>query len=144
MSWDRSRALEGLADAEVHAPLALLRVAVDHEAGNGVELLPEVDADRTNARVVAEARAGGPAQAARSRFQRLGPRISTVDKHNATQPSSHKESAFAGHLHHGSSANGLTVRTQWADLIPAPAPNTRRPADEIPLEEPDPRSVARR
>ena len=48
---------ERLTDAEVHAPAPLLRLAVDEQALDRIQLVADVEARRTDRRQVAEARA---------------------------------------------------------------------------------------
>ena len=53
---------EGLADAEVEPEPAGLRLAIDHQPGNRVQLIAEIGAERADRRVVANARTDVVAQ----------------------------------------------------------------------------------
>src|SRR4029077_3561827 len=90
--WRRSLRLEGLADAEVHAPRSFLRTAVDDKAVDGVELLTEIDANRSDPRVVAKSRADRPTQARGLELRRAVPHVSAVDKDHAGEGSADWES----------------------------------------------------
>src|SRR4051812_3068436 len=67
--------LESLPDAEVHAPVTLLRFAVHLQVLDGCELVAEVDARRADWGEVPQARSGGVAQVAEVEVPRIEPDV---------------------------------------------------------------------
>ena len=62
---------ERLTDAEVHSPTALLRLAVDEQTGNGIQLIAVVEPDGPDRRLVTKPRS----MAYPERVHRDGPRV---------------------------------------------------------------------
>src|SRR5205823_3554352 len=74
---------EGLPDAEMNPPPPRLRRAVDEQAGNRIELIADIEAHRTNRRLIPEAGTDCVAQIAERYVSWSGPDVAGVDKDDA-------------------------------------------------------------
>src|SRR5688572_33306542 len=119
--------LERLADAEVCSPLPLLRITLEDESFDRVELHTDVQSHRTNRCVVSNARAYGPAQRPELHLPRTLPHVAAVHEQHASKFAANTEPCLRRHLHHRPAADRLTRRCERTDLIPAPAANAARP-----------------
>src|SRR5688572_29280693 len=76
---------EGLADAEVHAEGPFLWLAVDEKAFDRIDLKADVEAYRTNRRLVAEAGTRRVAQVAQVETPGIGPDVADVEKRRGAE-----------------------------------------------------------
>src|SRR5262245_1598449 len=119
----------------MHAPVTLLRLAVDAQVVDWRELIPEVEAGRTDRREIAESGADRIAEVADAEVECAGPHIAVVEEHDRAQLAPYRHSRLAGSLDERVAADGKTESAQRADLEPAPSAKARRAAQEEPLVE---------
>src|SRR3954466_15449162 len=134
-SGSRRWALEGLTDAEVHAPAALFGRAVDEQTFERIELIPEVHTDRTDWSQVAQPRADGVAHVTGIEVPRLGPDVSVIEKRNRTQLASHRHPHFRRAFEHRQAADRESEPAQRADFVPSPTADAGRSPEKQPLVE---------
>src|SRR3954462_9113642 len=77
--------LERLADAEMNAPMALFRGAVDDQPRDRIELVTEVESHRADRRLVAEPGAGRIVQIVQSDAPVLCPHVAAIHEDDATE-----------------------------------------------------------
>src|SRR5580693_6369576 len=75
---------ECLPDAEVHAPLARLQHAVYQQPGNGIQLIPEVEADGPDRRGIPQPGSDRVPQIVQVDAPRSGPDVARIEKGDAT------------------------------------------------------------
>src|SRR5688572_7940581 len=126
---------EGLADAEVHPDAALLRRAVHEKAFDWIELVPDVEARRTDGRLIADAWAHRVAQVADIEIPRISPDISEVEKRRRPELPSDGNAELGRALEHRQSADRETETAERAHLVASPAADVRCAAQEIALVE---------
>src|SRR3954463_12592822 len=75
--------LERLSDAEVDAPVPLFRLAVHHETRDRIQLVAEVEADRSDRRLVPQPRTDGVAEVVEVNRPSLLPHVAAVEEQYA-------------------------------------------------------------
>src|SRR3954466_11174978 len=88
--------LEGLPDREVEAHAPRLRLAVHQETWNRIQLVPEIDANGTNRRVVAKTRTDVVAKVVEIEIPRLRPDVPRVDECDGRETPPYRHAQFAG------------------------------------------------
>src|SRR5262249_52075104 len=129
-------ALKRLTDAEVDPPAARLRAAVDQQSRNRIELVAEVEADRTDRCLIAKPRAHRVAQVAEVETTGIGPDVARVYEEHAAEAALEVEADFLGPGEHAVAADRHAV-AERAHFVAAPPPNARRAAEEKLLRERD-------
>src|SRR5262245_9589460 len=76
---------ERLPDREVHSPAAVVRLAVDHEVRNRIELIAVVEANRADWRHIAKAGSDRVAQIVQLPAERLRPHVAGVHEDHAAE-----------------------------------------------------------
>src|SRR5262245_53345554 len=118
-------ASERLSNAEVHAPAARLRLAVDDQSLDGVELVPQVHANRTDGRAIAEPRPRRHAEVAELELPGTLPHVSCVEECDDAQFARRVRPQFGAPLQHAESAERLSRIAERAHLEAAPAAQAR-------------------
>src|SRR6185312_7979891 len=121
---------EGLADAEVHAPPSRLGFAVHEQSRDRVELVADVEAKRTDGRLVAEAGADGAAQIVQFDLPAVRPDVAGVEEQDRAEAAADPLAAFEAVLEHAVAADRQARFAQRAELVAPPPANARRPAEE--------------
>src|SRR5438552_19096047 len=79
-----------LPDAEVESPPPLLRLSVDQETWNRVQLIADVEADRTDRRLVSQPGTDGVTETAHTQPARIRPYVPAIHpQHAAPCPTKH-------------------------------------------------------
>src|SRR5262245_10765405 len=131
MTWPSER----LSDAEVHPPLPEVRLPVDQQLRNGIELPAKVDANRPYRRLVPETRADRISQVAQPDAERLRPDVAAVEEQDRAQTARQGDPQLLAERRHAVATKRQTGRCEGADLEPSPAADACRPAKEILLRE---------
>src|SRR5256885_16326711 len=76
---------ERLPDRKMNAPAARLLLAVHDQPRDWVELIAEVEADRTDRRLVAKAGADRVTEIAQIEAERIGPDVAGVEEQHAAE-----------------------------------------------------------
>src|SRR3990167_369087 len=121
---DDSHPLECLPDAEVDAPAAWLRLGVDTELGNGIELVAGVEAYRADRRLIPQTRSDRVAQIAEVHAPRAGPHVAAVEKEYGAQPAAELGAQLRAERQHAVAANRQARIAERADLVPPPSAKT--------------------
>src|SRR5947207_4754601 len=123
-------ALIRLPDAEVEPPPPLLRLSVDDEARDRIQLIADIEADRTDRCLVAQTRPDGIAKIAEREAARLLPYVAAVEKQNAAQIPAQHGTDFLAERQHAVAANRQPFG-QRADFVASPAADAGGAAEEV-------------
>src|SRR5262249_19708308 len=126
--------LERLSNRKVNAPAAEVRLAVDEQFRRRIQLIPEVEADRPDRRLVSQAGADRGADVAEPEAQGFLPHVAGVHEQHRTEIAVDAGANFLAPREHRVAADRKAV-DERAHLVPAPASNARRAAEEVALRE---------
>src|SRR5262245_48657659 len=121
--------LERLSDREMNAPPPRVGVAVDDEPRNRVELIAEVEANRTDRRLVAQPRADGVAEIGEVEAPGIRPDVADVEEQHAAQLAAQRRAHFLAPRQHAVAAEREAVGER-ADLVASPAADAGRAAEK--------------
>ena len=105
------------------------------ELGDGIELVAEVEADRADRRLIAQARADRVAQIAEVHAPRVGPHVAAVEKQHGAQFAAQLRAQLLAERQHAVAADRQPRVAERADFVPPPSANAGRPAEKILLRE---------
>src|SRR5262245_9369777 len=126
---------ERLTNAEMHAPGALLQLAIHPEIGDWIELESDVHAQGAHWRHVAKAGTDVVAQVVQIEIPRSQPGVPQVEKRHRGDLVRQREAHFGRPFEHGETANGKPERACRPYLVPAPPAKALRAAQKITLPE---------
>src|SRR5689334_509698 len=119
----------------MHPPPAGLRLAVDLQAGNRIQLIAEVEADRSDRRLVAEPGADRVAEIAQHEAHRLRPDVAAVEEQDAAEIAVQPRAQLLAEREHAVAADREPRFAQRAHLEASPSTDARGAAEEIALGE---------
>src|SRR5437773_3611485 len=128
-------------DAEVQPPAPLFGLAVHQQPFDWIQLVPDVEANRANRCLVTEARSDRVPQIAQREAARLRPHVPAIEEEHAAKLSPQCHADLFAERQHAVAANRQTRSAERAHLVPPPAANARRAAEEILLREGDAHQV---
>src|SRR5688572_16680855 len=101
---------ESLSDAEMDADAALLRFAVDQQSFDRIELVADVEARRSDRRLIAEARADGIEQIAEVEVLRLAPDVAEIKERDRAELACQRQAHLRRSLEHRQAADRKSLR----------------------------------
>src|SRR5204862_506028 len=119
----------------MHAPAARLLVAVHQQARNRIELPADVEANRTDRRRVSQARTDGVPQIPELNRAGLRPHVAGVEEKHRAEAAAQRRADLLAQPDHAVAADRQTRAAERAHLIPSPAADARRAAEEVLLGE---------
>src|SRR5437660_7597767 len=119
----------------MNAPAARLRAAVHQQTRNRIELPPEVETQRSDRRVVAQARADGIAQIAEPHTARLRPHVARVEEEDAAEVAAQRRADFLAQAEHAVAADRKARAAQRTHFVASPPADARRAAEKVLLRE---------
>src|SRR5215475_4089828 len=128
-------ASERLTDAEVDPPSPRLRLAVDDQTRNRIELIAPVEADGANRRLIAEARADVVPEIVETDPPRFRPHVARIEECDGAEITFEMGPQFGRKEEQAVAANRLPGRAERADLEASPAAKSGRTAQEVLLRE---------
>src|SRR5262249_5180358 len=105
------------------APPPRLRLAVDLQSRNRIQLPAEVEADRPDGRLIAQPRSDGVPQVAKVESHRVRPDVATVEEQHHTEIAVKDGAHFLAEREHRVAADWEAVGAQRAHLISPPPAN---------------------
>src|SRR5689334_7748999 len=123
------------------APAAEILLAVDDQPGNRIELVPEIEADRPDRRLVAEPGPDGVPEIPEVDRPRISPDVARVEEQHAAKVAAQRRAQLLAPREHAVAAERQSV-LERADLVAAPSANARRAAEEEAFRERNIRRVA--
>src|SRR5437868_15549781 len=114
----------------MHTPAPRLRVAVDHESGNRIELVADVEAERADRRLVAEAGADRVPQVVELQAPAVRPDVARVEEEHGAEAAADARARFGAVLEHAVAANRQARIAERAELVAAPPAHARRASEE--------------
>src|SRR5262245_1095581 len=129
--------LESLSNAEVETVRSRLRLSVDEEPGNRIQLKADISTNRTDRRLIAEARANVPSQIVEIKVPFAGPDVAAVDENDGPEIPPDIRAKLGGKIHEREPAYPKARSAQRRHFVAPPATEVRRTTEKIPLEERD-------
>ena len=123
-------------------PASRFGLAVDRQARNLTELKSDVEADRPDRRLVAEARADGVVQIAETNTPGIRPDVAAVEKQHAAEIADERRPQLGREREHAVAADRQPRFAERAHLVASPAANRGRAAEEVLLRKRHQRRVA--
>src|ERR1043166_8187907 len=114
----------------MHAPPPRLRVAVDQESGDRIELPADVETQRPDRRLIADARADRAPQIVQVNVPAVRPHVAGVEEQHRAEAAADPRTPFEAVLEHAVAADREPRVAERADLVAAPASDARRAAEE--------------
>src|SRR4051812_29726507 len=115
------------------SPPPRLRAAVDEQSGNGIQLVPEVESNRSDWRLIAETGADGIPEVVQVDRPRRRPHVAGVENHDTADVAEQRRPQFGACREHAVAAIRLAGRAERTDFIAAPPADTGRAAEKIPF-----------
>src|SRR4051812_22818465 len=100
----------------MHAPPPRLRVAVDEKSGNRIELVADVEAQRPDRCLIAQAGAHGAAEVVELQAPAVRPDVARVEKQDAAEAAVDARARFQAVLEHAVAADREAGVAEWADF----------------------------
>src|SRR5918993_3582582 len=135
LMWDPES--ERLTDAEVETEPARLRLAVDEQAGNRVQLVADVGPDRPDLGVVAEPRADVVAQIVEVEVPRLRPDVAAIEEEHRPEVPPHRHADLGREVHEAVATDREPRPGEGRDVLASPAAQVGCAAEEVTLVEGD-------
>src|SRR5258707_881720 len=111
-----------------------LRAAVHEQARNRIQLIAEVEPDRSDRRLVTQSGTDRVLQVVKVDAPRPGPHVPGIEKEHAAEVAVQDRPQLLAEPEHAVAADRLT-RDERADLVPSPSADTGGAAQEILLSE---------
>src|SRR5262249_43556187 len=109
----------------MQAPAARLRAAVDDQPRNRIQLVSQVEPERSDRRLVRQTRTNRIAQIVQIDVPRAGPHIADVEKEHASKAPAQWRAELLADGEHAVAAERDARFGQRADLVAAPSSNAR-------------------
>src|SRR5262249_2163037 len=135
IAYPDRRKSESLADAEVDPPPPRLRFAVHPQIGVRIQLVTEVESNRSDRRLISQTGADGVAQVVQSNVPRFRQNVAPVQKEDAAEFSAERPTQLGREGKHAVAACGQTRFCQRADLIAPPSTDAGGAAEKEELPE---------
>src|SRR5262245_15715334 len=125
------RPLERLSDAEVNAPAAIARFAVHEQTGNRVELVAEVEAERTDRRLVAQPRSDRVAKIVELDPERLCPDVAGIEEEHGAEAAAERGAKLLAEQEHAVAADRQSRSAERAHLVASPSANAGGATEKV-------------
>src|SRR4051812_25770349 len=122
--------LERLADAEMNAPMALFRSAVDDQPRDRIELVAEVESHGTDRRLVAEPGARRIVQIVQSHAPVFCPHVAAVHEHDPPEAAVQGTAQLGTEREHRVAADRQPRAAERAHFVAAPPADAGGTAEE--------------
>src|SRR5262249_28468015 len=120
----------------MEAPAPRLRLAVDEKVRDWIQLIPVIEADGADRRLISETCPDGVAPIAQIKAGRSGPQVAAIEKAHAAEVAGQHGPQFLAEPQHAVAADRF-ARYKRADFVASPSADARGTAEKIFLPERD-------